>query len=397
MNILYIECNMGAAGDMLMSALTELHPEPNDFMKRLQSLDIPHVTFERKRTVKCGIEGTHIEVLTYGSAEHEHEHHEHEHHHTGMEEIEHIIGNLHVNDSVKKNALSVYRLIAEAESHAHGREVSEIHFHEVGAMDAVADVVGVCMLMDELSPDKVVVSPVHVGSGSVHCAHGVLPVPAPATAYILKDVPVYGGAIQGELCTPTGAALLRHFANEFGAMPQMKLKKTGYGMGTKDFEAANCVRVMLGETEDSEKDVVYELSCNIDDMTGEELGFAVNALMQNGALDVFTTAVGMKKCRPGIMLTCICGAEKREEMARLIFANTSTIGIREKKAERYVLKREVKNIDTAYGAVRMKISEGYGVKKTKLEYDDVERIAKENGVSFAEAGKRIAGEEISPK
>ncbi len=397
MNILYIECNMGAAGDMLMSALTELHPEPNDFMNRLQSLDIPHVTFERKRTVKCGIEGTHIEVLTYGSAEHEHHRHEHEHHHTGMEEIEHIIGNLHVNDSVKKNALSVYSLIAEAESHAHGREVSEIHFHEVGAMDAVADVVGVCMLMDELSPDKIVVSPVHVGSGSVHCAHGVLPVPAPATAYILKDVPVYGGAIQGELCTPTGAALLKHFANEFGDMPQMKLKKTGYGMGTKDFEAANCVRVMLGETKDSEKDVVYELSCNIDDMTGEELGFAVNALMQNGALDVFTTALGMKKCRPGIMLTCICGAEKREEMARLIFANTSTIGIREKKAERYVLKREVKNIDTAYGAVRMKISEGYGVKKTKLEYDDVERIAKENGVSFAEAGKRIAGEEISSK
>ncbi len=397
MNILYIECNMGAAGDMLMSALTELHPEPNDFMKRLQSLDIPHVTFERKRTVKCGIEGTHIEVLTDGSPEHEHEHHRHEHHHTGMEEIEHIIGNLHVNDSVKKNALSVYRLIAEAESHAHGREVCEIHFHEVGAMDAVADVVGVCMLMDELSPDKVVVSPVHVGSGSVHCAHGVLPVPAPATAYILKDVPVYGGAIQGELCTPTGAALLKHFANEFGDMPQMKLKKTGYGMGTKNFEAANCVRVMLGETADSEKDVVYELSCNIDDMTGEELGFAVDALMQNGALDVFTSSLGMKKCRPGIMLTCICSGEKREEMARLIFANTSTIGIREKKAERYVLKREVKNIDTAYGAVRMKISEGYGVKKTKLEYDDIEKIAKENGVSFAEARKRIVCEETSAK
>ncbi len=260
MKTIYLDCNMGAAGDMLSAALLELLPEDEraEFVDGLNALGLPGVEFTAQPSVKCGITGTHMHVTVNGHAEgeehrHHHEHghehgHTHEHHHSGMHDIEHIVsGHLNIPEKVKSDILAVYKLIAEAESHAHGVPVSEIHFHEVGTMDAVADVTAVCLLMDRLSPGQVIVSPVHVGSGQVRCAHGILPVPAPATAHILTGAPIYGGRIKGELCTPTGAALLRHFADSFGDMPVMTLLRVGYGMGTKDFEAANCVRAMLGE------------------------------------------------------------------------------------------------------------------------------------------------------
>lgn len=264
MKTLYLECNMGAAGDMLAAALLELLPDPEAFLTKLNALGIPGVKISKEQTAKCGIMGTHIKVMVGEAeeksedvAEHEHHHehhhdhdhyHDHAHHHAGMHEIEHIISHLDLPETVREDVLAVYGLIAEAESHAHGRPVSEIHFHEVGTMDAIADVTAVCLLMHELSPQRIAASPVHVGAGQVRCAHGILPVPAPATAYILRDVPIYGGAVRGELCTPTGAALLKHFVSEFTGMPVMKVHKIGYGMGTKDFEAANCVRAMWGET-----------------------------------------------------------------------------------------------------------------------------------------------------
>ena len=273
MKTLYIECNMGAAGDMLMSALLELHPNADEFLNRLNKLGIPNVTVSKTASVKCGITGTHIDVSVNGEHEDEHMHdhhhdHHHHHHHTGMHEIEHIIEHFDIPEKVRTDILAVYHLIAEAESHAHGCEIEQIHFHEVGQMDAVADITGVCMLIHELGIDKIIASPIHVGCGQVQCAHGILPIPAPATAYILKDIPIYGGNVQGELCTPTGAALLARFVDEFGNMPVMRVSKIGYGMGTKDFDTANCIRVMLGETE-SETQQVLELKCNIDDMTAE--------------------------------------------------------------------------------------------------------------------------------
>ena len=258
MKILYLDCGMGAAGDMLTSALLELIPDREEFIKELNELGIPHVKFTAEKSVKCGITGTHMTVTVHGEEEGEHHHHhhdgehhhhhhdehlhepshgechEHHHHHSGMHEIEHIISHLKISDKVRQNVLAVYNLIAEAESHAHGKPVTEIHFHEVGTMDAIADVTAVCMLMEKINPDKVYATPVHVGSGHVHCAHGILPVPAPATAFILKDVPIYGGKINGELCTPTGAALLKTFVDSFGEMPVMKTEKIGYGMGKKD-------------------------------------------------------------------------------------------------------------------------------------------------------------------
>ncbi len=385
MKIMYIECNMGAAGDMLTAALAEAAGDVKACEKALNSLGIPGITYSFVPSVKSGITGTHAEITVNGKTEdehlHEHEHHhdhdhEHEHHHhSSLHDIEHIITALNVSDKVKSDALAVYKLIAEAESKAHGKDITEIHFHEVGTMDAVADIVGFCTLMEQIAPDKVVVSPVHVGFGEVRCAHGILPVPAPATARILEGVPVYGGEVEGELCTPTGAALLKHFAAEFGKMPLMSIEKTGYGMGKKDFERANCVRIMVGESADNENDKIIELCCNVDDMTGEEIGYATGLLMKEGALDVFTTPVGMKKNRPGILITCLCRPSDKERFAKLIFENTTTIGIRYSLKDRFILERREEIITTRYGEVKAKISEGYGVKKVKPGYDDVSRIA----------------------
>ena len=402
MKILYLDCGMGAAGDMLTAALLELIPDREEFIKELNELGIPHVKFTAEKSVKCGITGTHMSVTVCGEEEGEHHHHhdshhhepsheqchEHHHHHSGMHEIEHIISHLKISDKVRKNVLSVYNLIAEAESHAHGKPVTEIHFHEVGTMDAIADVTAVCMLMEKINPDKIYATPVHVGSGHVHCAHGILPVPAPATAYILKDVPIYGGKIQGELCTPTGAALLKTLVDSFGEMPTMKAEKIGYGMGKKDFETANCVRAILGEAENRE-DVVLELSCNVDDMTGEAISFAMDRLFDAGAFEVYTVPIGMKKSRPGTLIRVMCSEAKKDEIVKTIFKHTTTIGIRETVTHRYVLDRHMDTFVTPYGNVRCKTSSGYGVTRRKFEYDDLAKIAKEQGISIEEVKNMI--------
>ena len=416
MKLLYLDCNMGAAGDMLTAALLELLPDPESFVRELNALEIPGVVYRAEKSVKCGITGTHMTVTvddveeesTDAAAEvhechshegHSHENHsceghsheghthEHGHHHSSFHEIEHLVReHLALPKKVQDDIMAVYRLIAEAESHVHGRPVEEIHFHEVGTMDAVADVTAVCLLMDRLEIDRVVVSPVHVGSGQVRCAHGILPVPAPATAYLLRDVPIYGGRIRGELCTPTGAALLKHFAAQFGEMPVMRVQAIGYGMGKKDFEAANCVRAMLGRMEDEAEEIV-ELNCNVDDMTGEEIGFAMERLFEAGAREVFTEAIGMKKSRPGILLKVLCAKQQKEKMVQEIFRHTTTIGIRECGMRRYVLEREIVTVQTPYGPVRCKISNGYGTTRRKFEYEDLSRIAAQEHMELSEVRK----------
>ena len=420
MKILYLDCKMGAAGDMLTAALLELLPDPEAFLEELNSLGIPGVQIKKEVSVKCGINGTHIIVTVNGqeefcdqhSSHHEHEHehsHDHEHthehnhhheehtnesththHHSGMHEIRDIIETLNLSAKIQSDVLAVYSLIAEAESHAHGVPITDIHFHEVGTMDAIADITAFCMLINKIAPEQIIVSPIHVGSGHVKCSHGILPVPAPATAYILKNVPIYGGGIKGELCTPTGAALLKHFATQFGDMPVIKTQAIGYGMGKKDFEAVNCVRALLGETQNS-GDTVTELCCNLDDMTPEAIGFAMDCFFAAGALDVYTISIGMKKSRPGILLCIICQESDRDNMIRLIFANTSTLGIRENISNRYTLNRTITDIDTPVGKVRQKFSSGYGITRTKYEYEDISRIAREKGLSLADITKLIDG------
>lgn len=382
MRIIYLDCGMGAAGDMLTAALLELLPDPDEFVKELNALGIPGVQFKIEPSIKCGITGTHMTVTVNGEEEGSCDH---EHHHSSLHDIEHIIrGHLSLPEKVQNDVMAVYRLIAEAESHVHGVPIKDIHFHEVGTMDAIADITAVCMLINRLSPDEIVVSPVHVGSGQVKCAHGILPVPAPAAAYILRDVPIYGGSVKGELCTPTGAALLKHFATRFDSMPVMKTQAIGYGMGKKDFEEVNCVRAMLGET-DHAGDEIYELSCNVDDMTGEEIGFAAERLFAAGALDVYTVPIGMKKSRPGILIHVMCRETDKKTMIQAIFKYTTTIGIRENRISRYVLDRHIETLETPYGAVRCKVSSGYGVERRKYEYEDLSRIAREKGISISKA------------
>ena len=320
--------------------------------------------------------------------DHTHDHGHTHHHHASMAGISHIIEHLNLPEEVKADVVAVYQLIAEAESHVHGKTVEEIHFHEVGTADAIADIAGVCLLMHMIVPQKVIASPIHVGSGNVHCAHGILPVPAPATAFILQGLPIYSGVIKGELCTPTGAALLKHFVTEFKEMPVMRTAAIGYGMGKKDFERANCMRVLLGETEENGSEVT-ELSCNLDDMTPEALGFVQEILFAAGALEVYTIPIGMKKSRPGILLTCMCRCNDKEKMVSLLFKHTTTLGIRESISKRYTLTRTMKEHETPYGVVREKVSEGYGVVRGKLEYEDLAKIAKEHGMSLEDVKKLI--------
>lgn len=494
MRTIYLDCGMGAAGDMLMAALLELCPEKKEeFLGKMNGLGLPGVKVEAEPAVKCGITGTHMNVTVFGEEEesedvhdhghahthsheacesaaadglhshvhsheghehhrgdqcahsheghehhhedqsahsheghehhhedqaahsheghthhhedhdaHSHDHHHgdhvhsheghghshHHHHHSTMAGIASIIDGLDIPAPVKEDMKAVYALIAEAESHAHGMPVDQIHFHEVGTMDAVADIAGVCLLFHELGADQIIASPVHVGSGHVHCAHGILPVPAPATAHILQGIPVYSTQVQGELCTPTGAALLKHFVKEFREMPVMTTSKIGYGMGKKDFERANCVRAFLGDTAET-GDEIAELSCNLDDMTAEAIGFAEEALFEAGALEVYTIPVGMKKSRPGILLTCMCRREDEEKMVELLFRHTTTLGVREHISRRFTLKRREETVETAYGPVRKKISQGHGVTRAKLEYEDLAAIAKKTGRPLEEIRREI--------
>ncbi|MCR4622865.1 MAG: nickel pincer cofactor biosynthesis protein LarC [Clostridiales bacterium] len=392
MKTLYLECGMGAAGDMLTAALLELIDDKQAFIGQMNALGLPGVRVEAERAVKCGITGTHIKVTVNGEEEetsddHGHEHH-HKHHHTSAADIEALIDGLALSDRVKKDAKTVYALIAQAESRVHGCPVSEIHFHEVGSMDAVADVVSVCMLMELIAPGQVIASPVHVGSGYVRCAHGVLPVPAPATALLLEGVPTYGGRIQGELCTPTGAALLKRFVSRFGDQPVMRTSAVGYGLGKKDFEQANCVRAFLGESEER-LERITKLECNVDDMTGEDIGFAMEQLFQEGARDVYTQAVGMKKNRPGILLSVLCLPDDADRLAEVIMKHTSTLGVRRQDMSRYLLERHEKTVSTVYGDIRIKYAAGMGVDRVKPEYDDVAAAARKHGVSLEEIRRQL--------
>lgn len=459
MKLLYLDCGMGAAGDMLGAALAELLPDDarDAFTSELNAAGIPGVHVSLDPSVKCGITGTHLTVTVNGTEEkegghshsHEHSHHDHQHDHAhdhshshdhhhdhahdhqhshshvhhhdhshrSLHDIHHIIDDLKLPEAVRTDILAVYRLIAEAESKAHDKPVSEIHFHEVGTMDAIADIASVCLLLHKLAPDQIIASPIHVGSGQVKCAHGILPVPAPATAYILKDIPIYSGSIQGELCTPTGAALLKHFVTRFDQMPLMTPASTGYGMGTKDFPAANCVRAILGESfAENQAETICELSCNVDDMTGEDIAFAIETFLQNGALDAFTVPCTMKKGRPGVLVTVLCKDPDQKQMTRLILQHTTTLGVRSAEKKRWILSRtesetvipdDVLANVTVPGmpaeskahelkttgndcTIRSKTSTGFGITRNKYEHDDLEKIARTYGLTLAQVRALLA-------
>ena len=377
MKTLYIDCGMGAAGDMLTGALLELLPDKEAFLAQMNAALGDKAVITAAPDSKCGVMGTHVTVTINGDEEGKELHHHHRH--TSIGEIRDFIAAAPFSERVRADALQVFGLLAEAEGAVHGHPVENVHFHEVGSIDALADVLSVCRLMELIAPELVLASPVNVGGGTVKCAHGVLPVPAPATERLLRGVPYYSGQIQTELCTPTGAALLKHYVNRFEAQPPMTVAACGYGTGSKDFGQLNAVRILLGETQ-APVETVLELACNIDDMTAEEIGFAQEQLLAAGALDVWTAPIGMKKNRPGTLLTVLCKEEQRDELLRLLFLHTATIGVRERRCARHVLRRSFRTAATAYGDVGVKEVSGFGVQRCKPEYEDLARLARENGV-----------------
>ena len=387
MRTLYFDFGVGAAGDMLCASLLDLCPDRDEVIAALNALGIPGVALSVEPREKCGVMGSHFSVRIHGEEELPDEPVQTHHHHHDLRDIRELIRSLPLEKAVQSDALAVYDLLAAAESKAHGAPIEHIHFHEVGSLDAVADIVSCCWLIRRLAPERIVASPMATGSGTVRCAHGILPVPAPATAALLEGIPTVPGDYEKELCTPTGAALAKHFVQSFGPMPAMTAAATGYGMGNRDFPRANCVCAVLGESE--AEDEITELCCNVDDMSPEAVGFAMQVLLDAGAPEVWTTPVGMKKLRPGLLLTCLCRADQRDEMVRLIFRHTSTIGIRESVCRRWVLRRESGTVETPFGPVRVKRSAGYGTEKQKAEYDDLARIAAEQGLTLDEVRKIV--------
>ena len=388
MRSLYLECNAGASGDMMLGALAALLDDPSELKPMLESVGIPGIKVEVQKGETFNIAGTRVRILIDGEEEgHGHHHHSHR----SLSNVIDIIEELKISDYAKENAASVYRLIADAEAEAHGEPVDLIHFHEVGALDAIADIVGVCMLIEKLSVGKITASPVRTGFGQVHCAHGMLPIPAPATASLLKGIPTYAGKEEGEFCTPTGAALLKHFASEFTNMPNMSYEKVGYGLGSKKFDIPNMLRAFFGET-GGLLPAVDEITCDIDDMVPEDLGGIVDRLVAEGALDAVLKNCIMKKGRPGFELSCICRKEDTERLSVYILAHTSTRGVRVSGAERYEMLYRFEEIDTEYGKVKVKVSEGFGIRKQKPEYEDLRKAAETNGVSVKEVRDAVQKE-----
>ncbi|MDR1210175.1 MAG: nickel pincer cofactor biosynthesis protein LarC [Clostridiales bacterium] len=360
MKILYIECAMGAAGDMLTAALAGLIEEPGRFLPKIAGVETRFAAGERR-----GLAGLFAEVSVNGESEDGHHHHRH----VPPEEIARRIVAIEAPERVLADVREIYASIAEAEAAAHGVPVHEVHLHELGAMDAIADAANASALIRAIAPDRIVVSPVAVGFGTVSAAHGALPVPAPATASLLMGVPIYAGEVEGELTTPTGAALIRHFADGFGNMPAMAVSAAGIGLGSRDYPRANAVRVFLGEAESGSRDSVMEISCNVDDMTGEAVAFASERLWESGALDVWTAPIYMKKSRPAFMITALTRPGDADAVARAMLAHTTTFGARLRAYDRMILDRRFETAETPFGSVTAKIGEGFGARKAKAEFD----------------------------
>lgn len=376
MKKLYFQCDMGVAGDMICGSLLDIldSDKQSEVLKELNNIGFDGVNVSIERQVKCFVSGIkfNVEIKKQG------------HNHTHISQIYDTIDGFNIDEKTKNDAKKVYSMIAAAESKVHNADVADIHLHEVGAKDAIMDIVSACYLFNKIGAEKISASPITTGYGSVKTAHGIMSVPAPASAELLSGIPCKAGNIEGELATPTGIALLKYFANEFSYNNEMTNQKTGYGMGSKDFERANCVRVFYGE-DNSDEEAVYELRCEVDDMTGEEMGYCINKLIQCGANDAFVQSVVMKKSRPGMLLTVVCSEDDVEKMTRLVFKHTTTLGIRKIKCTRSILSREI----VEQNSVSVKKSFGFGTKKEKIEFDNLAKIADENDISLFEARKMI--------
>ena len=383
MRNLYFDCPAGISGDMSLGALLDLGLDIEAFKGELAKLGLQgEYELDISRGSKCGIAGITVKVCLLNEA-HEHDgvthSHGDEHGHRGLADIAALIDASALSQGVKAKAVGMFALLAEAEGKVHGIPPSEVQFHEVGAVDSIVDIVGVCVCMEMLRVDKVYFSAVNTGSGRVKCRHGLMPVPAPATAELLRGVPSYSDGTMSELTTPTGALVARAFADAFGPLPNMVIESIGYGLGFKNFDFPNCVRVILGHDAPSEAQAVWVIECNLDDMTGEAMGYALGKLLDGGALDAFYTPIYMKKNRPAYLLTALCAAEKREAVQKILLAETTTLGVRSHMAQRATLERWLDTVDTPWGKVTVKLAKGPEGLKVSPEYEDCRRLAENCG------------------
>ncbi|MDP6443924.1 MAG: nickel pincer cofactor biosynthesis protein LarC [Pirellulaceae bacterium] len=389
MKIAYIDCLSGVSGDMTLGALVDAGVEVAAVQAAIDSLGLPSCRLRCEETKRKGFRATNLTV------EHEPEHaHRHLHHITEM-----IDGSQVMTTSQKDLAKRIFTRLGEAEAKVHGATLRQVHFHEVGAVDSIADIVGSAVAWDLLGVDKIVSAPVPVGSGFIEIAHGRVSVPAPATAELLKGLPLAPAVVEAELTTPTGAAIVATMVDEFGPLPPMNIETIGYGAGDKDFPAqANVLRLIVGEAEGGAglADQVWVLETNLDDVSGELIGHCSNLLAENGALDVYTTAIQMKKNRPGVKLSVLCTAEKINKLERIIFRETSTLGVRRWPASRHKLERQAGSVETEYGPVAGKVALLEAEHSFSPEYEDCRRIAEERQIPLKDvydAARRAFGAE----
>ncbi|HEX6505541.1 MAG TPA: nickel pincer cofactor biosynthesis protein LarC [Terriglobales bacterium] len=408
MRIAYLDCFSGISGDMFLGALLDAGVPAQVFERTVAALNIG-ARLEISRVDRSGISAAKVDVLVHGEKElprevfweqqgHNHEEHGHGHHgdeaHTrgidhgrSLTEIKQIISRAAISVGAKNTATRIFEALGAAEAKIHNRDIETIHFHEVGAVDAMVDIVCAAAGAEELGVDEWVCSPLNVGGGTVKCAHGTFPVPAPATVELLQGAPVYSSGMNVELVTPTGAAIVKTLAKRFGSFPQMHVRRAGYGAGTRDFSGyANVLRLTVGEAETINKahareEMISVLEANLDDLNPQVFGYVLERLLEEGALDVFGVPVQMKKNRPGILLTVLCRAEDSSRLSQVIFAETTTLGIRHREERREVLTRKWVTVETRWGSVRMKVADINGaVTNYAPEYEDCRQIAVEHQV-----------------
>ena len=348
MRTLYFDCFAGASGDMILGALVAAGVEPKYLREQLASLSVSGFKIDFETVNRSGLSATYARVETA-----------HEHKHRHLSDIKQIIETSALSATVKTRAIKIFTRLAEAEARVHNEPVEHVHFHEVGAIDAIVDVVGAAICFDALQIDRFVCSPLHVGSGMVKMAHGQFPVPPPAVTELLQGVPFYATEIKGELLTPTGAAIITTVCSEYGPIPRMITEKTGYGAGTREYQDfPNVLRVLIGQTEDAgtTDERLWMLETNLDDASPQIIGHVMDRTLESGALDCFFTPVQMKKNRPGVLLSVLCGVNEKDALMELLFTETTTLGVRSYEVTRRALQRQVVRVETLYGPIDVKVA-----------------------------------------
>ena len=389
--VIYLDCFSGIAGDMFLAAAIDAGLPVDGLARALGSLGVGH-EIVTSRVTRAGISATHLDVVSHAEKAgvgHAHPHGPDDDNgsHRSLAQIARLIDDSALSASARARAKGLFRRLGAAEAAIHDVAVEDVHLHEVGAVDSIIDLCGAVYAMEWFRPEEVVVSPLNVGGGTVRIAHGVYPVPAPATVRLLAGVPVYSTGLQAELVTPTGALLVSEYATSYGPMPSMTIERSGYGAGTKDFaDVPNVLRLVIGQRETAAAgDIIVEIKCEIDDMNPQLYGPLMDRLLEAGALDVFFTAVQMKKSRPGTLVTILAPPAGRDAVAGVLFAETTTIGMRYQEMRRETLSREVVTLETPMGAIRFKVASRDGhVLNVSPEFDDCVRVAAEKGLPLKE-------------